>query len=73
MEQGHGRRATRRATTISEPRWLAHLNPEGAWAGLLRIGGIEWRREEQGEVTEETGYYLRTLPWDARRLGAGVA
>lgn len=39
VEKGHGRIELRRITTLSEPRWLAHLNPEGAWAGLRSIGG----------------------------------
>ncbi|MBI4497109.1 MAG: ISAs1 family transposase [Chloroflexi bacterium] len=72
MEQGHGRIATRRITTISEPQWLAHLQAAGAWAGLRSIGRIERRREEQGEMTEETHYYLSTLPGDARSLGTAV-
>lgn len=72
VEKGHGRIETRRTTTISEPRWLRHLNPEGAWSGLRSIGRIERRRDVGGAVSEETRYYLSTLPGDARQFAEAV-
>jgi predicted transposase YbfD/YdcC len=72
LNKGHGRVEIRRYTTISEPSWIAYLNPTGNWTGLRSIGRVERRRADQGEVTEETRYYLSTLPGDARGFGQAV-
>jgi len=72
VEKGHGRIETRRTTTVSEPAWLAEVDPGTTWAGLRSIGKIERRRELRGDVSEETHYYLSTLPGDARGLGGAV-
>ena len=72
VEKGHGRVETRRVTTISEPSWLAHLDPAGAWGELRSIVQVHSRRDEMGKVAEEDRYYISTLPGDARQLGAAV-
>lgn len=72
VNKGHGRVEVRRYTTISEPSWIAHLNPAGSWAGLRSIGRVERRRHAHGEVTEETHYYLSTLEGDAASFGTAV-
>jgi predicted transposase YbfD/YdcC len=72
VEQGHGRIETRRVTTISEPSWLAHLNPAAAWVGLRSIVQVYSRRDLQGRVTEEYRYYISSLAGDAARIGAAV-
>jgi predicted transposase YbfD/YdcC len=72
VEKGHGRRETRRVTTINESSWLTHLNPEGAWVGLTSIVQVYSRRDLQGRVTEEYRYYISSLAGDAERIGAAV-
>jgi predicted transposase YbfD/YdcC len=72
VEKGHGRVERRRVTTISEPSWLAHLNPTRAWAELRSIVQVHSRRDDHGKVVEEDRYYISTLPGDARQLGAAV-
>jgi len=72
VEKGHGRIETRRVTTISDPTWLAHLDPSGAWAGLRSIVQVHSRRDVQGAVTEEQRYYISTLPGDADSLAKAV-
>ncbi len=49
VDGGHGRVEVRRYWTISDPTTLAHLDPDGAWAGLRSIGMVEATRREKGE------------------------
>jgi len=72
VEKGHGRIETRRVTVISEPAWLAHADPSGAWRGLHSIVEVHSRRDVQGAVSEEHRYYISSLPGDAAALGAAV-
>lgn len=72
VEKGHGRIETRRVTTISEPGWLAHLNPDGAWVGLRSVVQVSSRRDLQGQVSEEQRYYISSLAGAAQSLGAAV-
>jgi predicted transposase YbfD/YdcC len=55
---------------------MAHLDPEGDWAGLRAIGKVEAERREKGrgaagKVTRETRYYLTSLV-DAQEFGRAV-
>ena len=72
VEKGHGRIETRRVTTISEPDWLMHLDPDGSWKGLSSIVQVYSRRDLRGTVTEEYRYYISSLSGDAERIGAAV-
>ncbi len=72
VEKGHGRIETRRVTVISEPTWLTHADPTGAWQGLQSLVEIRSRREVHGVVSEEDRYFISTLPCDATVIGAAV-
>jgi predicted transposase YbfD/YdcC len=76
LDGGHGRVETRRYWTISDAATIAHLDPEGNWAGLRAIGKVEAERREKGKggagkVTRETRYYLTSLV-DAGEFGRAV-
>lgn len=76
LDGGHGRVEVRRYWTISDAATLAHLDPEGRWAGLRAIGMVEAERREKGsgaagKVTRETRYSLTSLE-DAREFGRAV-
>jgi predicted transposase YbfD/YdcC len=76
LDGGHGRVEIRRYWTISDAATIAHLDPEGAWAGLRAIGKVEAERREKGKgaagkVTRETRYYLTSLV-DAKEFGRAV-
>ena len=74
LDGGHGRVEVRRYWTISDPTTLAHLDPDGAWAGLRGIGMVEAERREKGragKITRETRYYLTSLG-DAATFGRAV-
>ena len=57
IEGGHARGEIRRDRMISDPVTIAHVDPEGAWAGLRSIGMVAAERREKGgagKVTRET-------------------
>lgn len=72
VEKGHGRIETRRHWLISEPEFIAYLNPDGAWAGFKSIGMVEAQRQIGDETTCETRYYISSLPGDAQEFGRAV-
>jgi predicted transposase YbfD/YdcC len=74
VDGGHGRVEVRRYRTISDPVTLAHLDPDGEWAGLRGIGRVEAERREKGgtgNVTREARYYLTSVG-DAATFGRAV-
>lgn len=70
VDGGHGRVEIRHSWTISDAATLAHLDPDGEWAGLRGIGMVEGERREKGKgnVTRERRYYLTSLT-DAATFG----
>jgi predicted transposase YbfD/YdcC len=74
VDGGHGRVEVRRYWTISDAATIAHLDPEGEWAGLRSVGMVEATRREKGgtgKVTREARYYLTSLA-DAATFGRAV-
>jgi predicted transposase YbfD/YdcC len=74
VDGGHGRVEIRRSRTISDPATLAHLDPDGAWAGLRAIGMVAAERRQKGgtgNATRETRYYLTSVT-DAATFGRAV-
>jgi predicted transposase YbfD/YdcC len=71
LDGGHGRVEIRRYWTISDPVTMAHVDPEGQWAGLRALGMVEAERREKGKVTREARYYLTSLG-DAATFGRAV-
>ena len=71
VDGGHGRVEIRRYRTISDRETLAHLDPDGVWAGLRAIGMVEAERREQGKVSRETRYFLTSLT-EAATFGRAV-
>jgi predicted transposase YbfD/YdcC len=69
---GHGRIEVRRHWTISEPDFLDYLNPKGVWAGLKSIGMVEAERRIGDDISQETRYYISTLPGDAIQFAQAV-
>lgn len=71
VDSGHGRVEIRHYRTISDAATLAHLDPDGEWAGLHGIGMAEAERREKGRISHETRYYLTSLA-DAATFGRAV-
>jgi len=72
VDKGHGRLEVRRYWAISDPEFLAWLDPDGKWAGLASIGRVEAQRIIAEEVTTEIRYYISSLAGDAVRFGRAV-
>lgn len=69
INKGHGRLEIRQCWTISQPQYLAYLDPHARWAGLQTVVRIEAeRRQERTEPTQEVRYYLSSLADDPERL-----
>jgi predicted transposase YbfD/YdcC len=71
VEKGHGRLDTRRYTLITEPEYLAYLDPTGQWRGLAAIGMVETERQTAHATTTERRYYL-TSHTDVKRFAAAA-
>jgi len=62
VNKGHGRLEIRKHWMIDDPEYLAYLDPKGRWKGLRAIGMVQSERRIGQQVTQETGYYLLSLP-----------
>lgn len=67
-EKDHGRIETRRCWTISDPQYIAYLDPEGRWSGLQTVVRIEAERRLAQARTCEVRYYISSLPGEPERL-----
>ncbi len=72
VEKGHGRIETRRCWAVSDPAFLAYLDPVGRWPGLRSVVLVEAERRVGSATSREARYYLSSLPGDAARLNAVV-
>ncbi len=61
LNKGHGRIERRRYCLITDPRYLAYVDPAAAWTGLRALGVVEAERTIGGVVRRETRYYLTSL------------
>lgn len=72
IEKDHGRLEIRRHWTISDPEFMAFVDPTGKWAGLQSIGMVEARRTIGEKTTAETRYYICSLSGQATEFGQAV-
>jgi len=72
FDKGHGRLEIRRCWTISEPDFLAYLNPTDKWAGLQSIGLVEAERHLDGSVTIERRFFISSLEGQADQFAQAV-
>jgi len=69
IEKNRGRIEIRQHWTLSEPEFIAYLNPNGAWARLRSVGMIEAERRIGDKTTHETRFYISSLSGDAQEFG----
>jgi predicted transposase YbfD/YdcC len=72
LDKGHGRIEVRTCRTIADPATIAWLDPAEAWPGLRSIAAVTGERRIDGVVTQQTRYYLSSLPGAAETIGAAV-
>lgn len=71
LDAGHGRVDMRWYDVLRDAATLAHLDPDGAWAGLRAVGRVVAERRADGGTTREARYYLTSLV-DAGSFGRAV-
>ncbi len=62
-DKGHGRIETRECTCIEAGPWLEHVSQ--GWTKLTTVAKLVSTVEKKGKVSEETRYFLSSLPCDA--------
>jgi predicted transposase YbfD/YdcC len=63
VDGGHGRVETRRYTTIGDLDWFEE---KSKWPKLTTFGMVESERDMGDETTNETRYFISSLPNDAK-------
>lgn len=58
VKKGHGGLEIRKQWSSDDPKYIAYLNPKGAWKGLRSIGMVQSERRIGEHVTQETRSYL---------------
>ena len=64
VEQGHGRRETRRVLSVAAPEWLGKKE---TWQDLRSLVMVEAKREVNGQSSTERRYFISSLAPDAKR------
>jgi len=62
VNKSHGRLEIRRYWTISDPEYLAYLDPKQRWKGVRGIGMVQAERRMGEAITQQTRYYLLSFP-----------
>ena len=68
VNKGHGRIETRRCWAVSDPELIGYVDEDDEWKGLGSIVMIESERLIGQSRTQETRYYISSLPNQAERL-----
>lgn len=68
VNKGHGRVETRECWTISGEESLQFLRGYGNWKGLRTMVMVKRQRQVDGEIEQETHYYISSLSNDAKKL-----
>jgi len=69
LEQGHGRRETRRYRTLGDLDGAAH---SPLWKAMNMIGMVESERELNGKITCETRLFIGSIGTDAATFARAV-
>lgn len=72
VHKGHGRLETREVWTVSDPDWLAYLNPHSRWPqlGCVALVRTERRLGDKAEVSHR--YFIASLDGTAKTLARAV-
>jgi len=72
VNKGHGRIEIRECWALSDPEITAYINNYKTWPGLTSLAKVTYHRQTPQKVTQETRYFISSLPPDAKRLLATV-
>ena len=68
LEKGHGRLERRTCWATDDPAVITYLDPDARWPGLRSLAMVLAERLVGSARSQETRYYLSSLPADALRL-----
>lgn len=68
VNKGHGRIEIRDCWATDDPEIMAFINDYKAWPGLNTIVKVTSQRQVGEETTQETRYFISSLPPDAQQL-----
>jgi predicted transposase YbfD/YdcC len=72
VDKNHGRLEIRRHWTISDPEFIAFLDPQGKWPSLQSMGLVEAQRTIEDQTSTEVRYYISSLAGDAAQFAHAV-
>ena len=72
IDGDHGRIETRTAITVSDPEVIAPLRGSETFVNLNSVVKVIAQREQNGQTTLKTRYYISSLPADAVQLLAAI-
>lgn len=72
LNKGHGRVELRECWATAEPDLLAFINDYQAWPGLACVVKVTSQRQQAGETSSQTRYFISSLPPDAARLLSAI-
>jgi predicted transposase YbfD/YdcC len=72
VNKEHGRLERRRCWALSDPAYLAYIDPDRVWPQLRSVVMVEAERRIQDTVTAETRFYLSSLPPNATVLNQAI-
>lgn len=72
VEKGHGRIEIRNVWTVSDPEWLAWLDPSRQWPDLGCVAMVLSERRVGEKWSLEARYFISSLKGDAKALAAAV-
>ena len=70
IDKGHGRIEVRECTCIEAEPWLEHITD--GWTNLKTVAKIVSKVERKGKHSEETRYFLSSLPCKAQEIARAV-
>lgn len=68
IEKGHGRIEIRQCWVITDPDFIAYLNPKRKWSRLSAVIMIQAERRIGNKVSHEIRYYISSLTAEAKRF-----
>jgi predicted transposase YbfD/YdcC len=72
VEKGHGRIEIRDVWTVSDPEWLAWLDPTRQWPDLGSVAMVLSERRSGAKWSLEPRYFISSLKGQAKGLGEAV-
>jgi len=72
IEKDHGRIETRRCWVISDPEFLAYMDPDQEWSQLQSLVMIEAKRQLPESTSYATRYFISSLSPDAKLLLSAI-